>query len=368
MTQRRADAQVLPFDAAARATARAAGLRYVRDARPGIARVKHGKRFDYLDTKGHKLTKAADLARIRALAIPPAWTDVWICPYDNGHIQAVGRDARGRKQYRYHTRWSQARDVAKHSRMCEFAKRLQRVRSHCRQQLQGRVLTRDNVLSALLCIADITAIRVGNEEYARENSSFGLTTLRKRHVQVRGARVELCFRGKSGINRKLAFVDKQLALVVAQCRAMPGSQLFKFHDDDGVLRVVKSHHLNAYLRELIGEQFSIKDFRTWAATVRVAVELARAVPATSERAMRGAIMAAVRMASEHLGNTPAICRKSYVHPLIFEAYRQGRVLPSVPKLRVVVSAKLDVHHSYSRHESRVRRFLLELEAVPARAA
>ena len=289
---------------------------------------------------------------------------MWICPFDNGHIQAIGRDARGRKQYRYHARWSKARDVAKHSRMCEFAKRLQRVRTHCRAQLRSRTLTRDKVLSTLLCIADITAIRVGHEEYARENASFGLTTLRKRHVQVRGPRVELRFRGKSGISRNLVFVDRQLAMVVAQCRAMTGNKLFKYRDADGELRMVSAHHLNAYLRELIGEQFSVKDFRTWAATVRVAVELARSQPAASQRAMRTTILAAVRSAAEHLGNTPAICRKSYVHPLIFEAYSQGRVLPSVPKLRVVDA---DGSH-YVIHENRVRRFLLELEAAPTRRA
>jgi len=363
MTSRRAQrAQVVPFDAAGRATARAAGLRYVSDAEPGFTRVKKGKSFSYLDVKGHKLTRAADLQRIRALAIPPAWTDVWICAHEAGHIQAVGRDARGRKQYRYHARWSKARDMAKHARMCDFAKRLARVRAHCRAQLQARGLGRDKVLAALVCIADLTAIRVGHEEYTRENASFGLTTLRKRHVQVRGARVEMHFRGKSGIVRHLAFEDRKVADVVAQCRSAAGQHLFKFRDEKGVWRRVHADHVNAYLRGLMGQQFSLKDFRTWAATVRVAVELARSQPCSTQRAIKQTILAAVRQAAEHLGNTPAICRKSYVHPLIFEAYQQGRVLPKTPKLR-------DVKLTYARHESCVRRFLLELMSAPqARAA
>jgi DNA topoisomerase-1 len=351
-----------PLDADARATAKAAGLAYVSDAQPGITRVLSRGKFSYKNARGQKLTRAAELNRIRALAVPPAWTQVWICPIANGHIQAVGRDARGRKQYRYHARWSAARDLAKHTRMCDFARRLQRVRAHCRTQLQAPGLTRDKVLSALLCIVDITAIRVGNEEYARENASFGLTTLRKRHVRVRGGQVVLHFRGKSGIVRHLAFSDSKLAQVVAQCRATGSGHLFKYHDEKGVLRRVHSQHLNSYLRNLIGEQFSVKDFRTWSATVRVAVDLARSQPASTQRAIRQTILSAVRQAALHLGNTPAICRKSYVHPLIFEAFAKGHVLPNTPKLR-------DVNESYARHEKRVRRFLLELtERLQARAA
>lgn len=349
------------LEAESRATARAAGLSYVSDSDPGIARVRKRGKFHYLTAQGRELTDAAELARIRALAIPPAWTQVWICPSARGHIQAVGRDARGRKQYRYHARWSKARDMAKHARMCDFASRLQHVRNHCRSALQGRGLTRDKVLSALLCIVDITAIRVGNEEYARDNASFGLTTLRKRHVRVRGGQVELHFRGKSGVTRHVAFADPKLAAVVAQCRATRGQHVFKYRDDNGVLRRVQSHHLNSYLRMLIGEQFSVKDFRTWAATVRVAVDLARSQRVSTQRAIRQTIMAAVRQAAQHLGNTPAICRKSYVHPLIFEAYAKGQVLPSVRKLR-------EVTESYACHEKRVRRFLLDLTQELARAA
>lgn len=354
MTRR--GSNVIALDAEARATARAAGLRYVSDAQPGIRRVRKRKLFRHLDAQGRPITQARELDRIRRLAVPPAWTDVWICPFETGHIQATGRDARGRKQYRYHAAWSKARDEAKHARMCEFAARLSHVRAHCARLLRRRGTSREKVLAALVRVVDLTAIRVGNEEYARENDSFGLTTLRIRHARIRGSRVELRFRGKSGILRRLYFRDRAIANVFAHCRALGGPQLFKFRDESDRVRRIHSSHVNAFLRELIGDSFSIKDFRTWAATVCAAVELSRAEPAHTKRAVRQQLMAAVSKAAEHLGNTPSICRKSYIHPLIMDAYERGRVLPCAPQKAALPTVNVEYH----AHEQRVRRFLLSL--------
>jgi DNA topoisomerase-1 len=348
---------VVALDAQARAVARAAGLRYVNDAQPGFTRTRRRKQFDYADARGTPIRRASDLARIRALAIPPAWTDVWICPVERGHIQATGRDARGRKQYRYHAAWSKARDDAKHARMCDFAAGLRSLRSHCDRLLRTRQHTREKVLAALVRIVDLTAIRVGHEEYTRMNDSFGLTTLRRRHARVRGSRVELRFRGKSGILRHVWFEDPALARVIASCRASHGPQLFTYRDECGRLRRIDANHVNAFLREHMGRDYSIKDFRTWAATVCVAVELGRGDPASTQRATRQQLMAAIRTAAEHLGNTPAVCRKSYVHPLIIDAHARGQVLVAGPRLvRAATGALLGYHG----HEQSVRTFLLSL--------
>ncbi|MET0390879.1 MAG: DNA topoisomerase IB [Polyangiales bacterium] len=360
MTLRAASAAVIAFDAQSRAAARSAGLRYVSDGTPGIRRQRKRGKFSFSDARGQRITRAAELARIRALAIPPAWTDVWICPSEHGHIQATGRDARGRKQYRYHAKWSKARDNAKHARMCDFASRLNHVRAHCQQLLATRGLTRQRVLAALIRVVDLTSIRVGHEEYARDNDSFGLTTLRVRHARVRGAKIALRFRGKSGILRELTIEDQALATIVRQCLALRGPQLFKYRDEQGRLRRVNASHVNTFLRDLIGHEYSIKDFRTWAATVCVAVELGRSQKVSTQRAMRQQLTAAVKIAAGHLGNTPAICRKSYIHPLILDAYADGRVL-SVPRLQAVAAATASMSlTAYHIHEERVRRFLLAL--------
>jgi DNA topoisomerase-1 len=342
-----------------RAAARSAGLRYVDDARPGIRRERKRATFRYFDTSGQRIVDSRRLARIRSLAIPPAWTAVWICPHDDGHLQCTGRDARGRKQYRYHRRWSEVRDAAKHGRICAFAAELDALRAHCRSQLRTRGLTRDKVLAALLCVVDRTAIRVGNEEYTRDNASFGLTTLRTRHARVRGSRVELRFRGKSGVARRLNFQDPALARVVAGCRALGGPHLFQYRDERGRKHNVDSAQLNRYLRTLVGPMFSVKDFRTWAATVRVAVELRGSGPAPSQRAARQQLLAAIRNAAEHLGNTASICRKSYIHPLIMRAYLEGKTLPA-PR---TAAASVGDHRA---HELAVRRFLLRLIRDAAR--
>jgi DNA topoisomerase-1 len=345
---------VLALQAQSRAAAKAAGLRYVDDRRPGLQRERKRKLFSYFDAAGRRITDARVLERLRSLAIPPAWTDVWICPHENGHIQATGRDARGRKQYRYHKAWSEARDAEKHGRICQFAAKLVEVRAHCRAQLATRGLNRDKVMAALLCIVDLTAIRVGHEEYARDNDSFGLTTLRTRHARVRGSHVELRFRGKSGIARKLEFDDAALATVVAACRALGGPQLFQYRDEKGRTRKVDANQLNAHLRSLVGAKYSVKDFRTWAATVCVAVELRSYGVAATQRAAKKQLLEAIRRAADHLGNTPSICRKSYVHPLIMGAYLEGKTLPRQR------GAKLDPAAGYHAHELHVRRFLLRL--------
>jgi DNA topoisomerase-1 len=344
---------VFALEVQSRAAARSAGLRYVDDAVPGIRRERKRRVFHYFDAKGRRIVDERLLARIRALAIPPAWTAVWICPYEDGHLQCTGRDARGRKQYRYHRRWSEVRDAAKHGRICAFAEKLEAVRAHCRSQLRTRGLTRDKVLAAMLCVVDRTAIRIGNEEYTRDNASFGLTTLRTRHARVRGSRVELRFRGKSGVQRHLSFEDPALAKVIAACRALGGPRLFQYRDEHGRKHNVDSAQLNRYLRTLAGPNFSVKDFRTWAATVRVAVELRGCGPAQSERAARKQLLVAIRSAAEHLGNTPSICRKSYIHPLIMNAYIAGKTLPAP---RTAAASASD----YRAHELAVRRFLLRL--------
>lgn len=311
----------------ARRAARAAGLRYADDTQPGLRRMRKGNGFTYTDAHGRTMRDAATLARIRSLAIPPAWNEVWISPYANGHIQATGRDARGRKQYRYHNAWSEKRNRDKHERICEFARLMPKLREHCRRQLRKPGLERETVLAALLRIVDLTGLRVGNEEYARANNSFGLTTLRARHAKVQGEHVELRFRGKSGVQRCVRFRDKRIAKLISDCRALRGRQLFYFRDASGSLCAVRSDHLNAYLRALTAPHYSVKDFRTWSATVMVALDLRERGIASSQRQGRKMVLEAVRTAAEYLGNTPSVCRSSYVHPALFEAYFDGQVLP-----------------------------------------
>jgi DNA topoisomerase I len=320
-------AATLQLRAQSRRAARAAGLRYVDDARPGLQRARKGSGFAYRDAQGRAVRDSETLARIRSLAIPPAWTEVWISPHANGHIQATGRDARGRKQYRYHTAWSATRNRDKHARICEFARLMPKLRAHCRRQLRKPGLARETVLAALLRIVDLTGLRVGNEEYARSNNSFGLTTLRARHARVRGNEVELRFRGKSGVQRCVRFRDARIAKLISDCRALRGRQLFYYHDEDGARCAVRSDHLNTYLRGLTEPRYSVKDFRTWSATVMVALDLRERGVGSSQRQSKKMVLEAVRSAAEYLGNTPAVCRSSYVHPGLFEAYFAGHVLP-----------------------------------------
>ena len=303
-------------------SARLAGLRYVSETGLGIRRRRAGRGFVYLNGHG-PIREEPTLARIRALVIPPAWRDVWICPTPSGHIQAVGRDARGRKQYRYHARWRQTRDESKYTRMLAFARALPRIRARVDADLGRRGLPREKVLATIVRLLETTLVRVGNEEYARANRSFGLTTLRDRHVDVDGAAVRFEFRGKGGKEHAVDVRDPRVARIVRRLQDLPGQELFQYVDDEGVRRSVDSGDVNAYLREISGEDFTAKDFRTWAGTVLCARLLAERPPASSTREATRNITRAIARVAERLGNTPAISRKCYVHPTLLEAYQQG---------------------------------------------
>jgi DNA topoisomerase-1 len=310
-------------EAEGRASAQAAGLRYSADARPGITRRRAGRGFGYSRPDGTPVHDEVSLARIRALAIPPAWTDVWICADPVGHLQATGRDAKGRKQYRYHARWRAGRDDAKFEGLIDFARVLPRIRKRCEADLARPGLSREKVLAAVVRLLETTLIRVGNDEYARLNRSFGLTTLRTRHATVTGTRVRFRFRGKSGRQHEVGLRDRRLASVVRRCQDLPGQELFQYLGDDGEPHDVASDDVNAYLREVSGADVTAKDFRTWAGTVLAFRALRALDPGGDERAARRNVVEAVRFTSDRLGNTPAVARRSYVHPAVLEAYLEG---------------------------------------------
>jgi DNA topoisomerase-1 len=312
-----------------RGAALAAGLAYVADERPGLRRRRAGKGFQYLGLDGRTIRDPATLSRIRALAIPPAWREVWICPSDRGHIQATGRDARGRKQYRYHPRFRAVRDEAKYGRMLAFARALPRVRGRVARDLGASGMPRARVLASLVRLLETTLIRVGNEEYARKNRSFGLTTLRRTHASVEGPRVRFRFRGKSGKDHVVSVRDRRLAAIVAECRQLPGTALFQYVDAAGRRRRVDSDDVNAYLREITGRDFTAKDFRTWASTVLAARALEKSDTAPTKAAAKRTVVSAVTAVADRLGNTAAICRKSYVHPAVVEAYLDGSLAPGL---------------------------------------
>jgi DNA topoisomerase-1 len=302
---------------------KAAGLTYVTDFDPGIRRRTAGHGFSYKDAAGDPVTDEPTLDRIRALVIPPAWTDVWICPSPRGHIQATGRDAKGRKQYRYHARWRQTRDAHKYDRLIAFGRALPRLRARVEHDLGLRNLPREKVLAAVVRVMEITLIRVGNEEYARANRSFGLTTLRDRHATIEGRHAEFEFRGKSGKVHRTGFSDPRLARVVKACQDVPGQRLFQYRDDSGDHRAVESADVNAYLREAMGEDFSAKDFRTWAGTIAAARALALTGTCDSTAEAKRRIGVCVKAVAGLLGNTAAVTRQAYIHPAVLEAYRTG---------------------------------------------
>jgi DNA topoisomerase-1 len=310
--------------------AKVAGLRYVHDDRPGIRRVRRGKGFRYLAPDGSVARDPETLQRIRSLAIPPAWTDVWICPLAQGHIQATGRDARGRKQYRYHPRWREARDETKYDRMVAFGLALPKIRARVEADLALPGLPRPKVLAGVVRLLETTHIRVGNEEYARANGSFGLTTLRNGHVRVAGATLRFCFRGKSGIRHAVDLHDRRLARLVRRCQDLPGEELFQYLDDDGAPRDIDSDDVNAYLQEVAGAEFTAKDFRTWAGTVLAAWELRQCEPCTCKTQGQRRVVAAVEAVARRLGNTRAVCRKCYVHPAVIDAYLDGTLPRELP--------------------------------------
>ena len=306
-----------------------AGLQYVSDDRPGYTRAAKNGDFEYLDTAGKRIRDEQRLVRIKRLAIPPAWTDVWICPSTNGHIQATGRDARRRKQYRYHDRWREIRDENKFGRLAAFAQALPKIRQRIAKDMKLPGLSRQKVLATVVRLLERTFIRVGNEEYARENKSFGLTTMKNRHVKVRGQNVRFRFRGKSGRQHEVDVADRRIAKIVAKCQELPGQDLFQFVSDNGEVQDVTSQDVNDYLREITGEDFTAKDFRTWAGTLLAVLALNAQDRSETKKQAKANVKAAVCAVAELLGNTPAICRKCYVHPAVFEAYLTKTGIPGM---------------------------------------
>ena len=311
--------------------ARAARLRYVSDSKPGIRREVRGDSFTYFDVKNDEITDEKTVGRIRALAIPPAYTDVWICPQENGHIQATARDARGRKQYRYHARWRATRDEAKYDRMLAFANALPKLRARVESDLSRRGIPREKVLAAVVKLLETTNIRVGNEEYARDNEHYGLTTLRNEHADVQGQKVNFRFVGKSGKAHDITLRDSRLARIVAKCQEIEGQELFTYLDDDGKPHSLHSEDVNEYIHETVGGAFTAKDFRTWSGTILCALRLAEFTGDCTEREAKKNITAAIKQVSEQLGNTPAVCRKCYVHPAILDKYLAGTLAQDLKK-------------------------------------
>jgi DNA topoisomerase-1 len=325
-----------------REAAEAAGLTYVSDERPGIRRRRAGTGFSYLDPKGTKVTEPRTLKRIRRLAIPPAWTEVWICPTPNGHIQATGRDAKGRKQYRYHPAFREVRDSTKYERVLAFAQSLPALRAKIREHMALRGLPREKVLATVVYLLENTLIRVGNDDYARQNRSYGLTTLKDRHVEVDGAELRFAFKGKSGKTWNLSFRDRRVAKIVKACQELPGQELFQYVDGDGNRQDVTSGDVNAYLREISGQDVTAKDFRTWAGTVLAALALREFEAFDSQAKAKKNVRAAIERVASRLGNTPTICRKCYVHPEILSSYMETAAMPLELKEQVESALRDDL--------------------------
>lgn len=309
------------------ASAEAASLRYVTDETPGIRRRKRGERFAYVTSDGSTVTDESTLGRIKALAIPPAWSEVWICPSPNGHLQATGRDARGRKQYRYHPRWRKVRDAIKYDRLVAFAEALPRIRERVDRDISLPGMPREKVVATVVRLLEETRIRVGNEEYRKQNKSFGLTTLQDRHVRVQGSKVRFHFRGKHGKVHDVELSDHRLARTVQRCRDVPGQELFQYVDADGQRHDVTSGDVNAYLREIGGGDFTAKDFRTWAGTLLAARFFRACEPCESEKDGKKSVVRCVEVVAAELGNTVAVCRKCYIHPAVIEAFLHGALAP-----------------------------------------
>ena len=310
-------------------SAKAAGLRYVTDAKPGIQRKRSGKGFRYLDASGAPVRDKETLARIRSLVIPPAWQRVWICPTSNGHLQATGRDAKGRKQSRYHPRWREVRDETKYERMMLFGRALPAIREHVDHDLALPAMPRSKILATIVRLMETTFIRIGNEEYARGNQSYGLTTMRNKHVAVSGSTVHFEFNGKSGVRHTIDLNDRRLARIVKQCRDLPGYELFQYVDENGERHSIGSADVNDYLREIAGDYFTAKDFRTWAGTVLATAMLREFEPFESETQAKKNVVEAIKAVAKRLGNTPSVCRKCYVHPAVIDSYLGGRMMQTL---------------------------------------
>jgi DNA topoisomerase-1 len=312
-------------------SAQAAGLRYVTDAMPGIRRKRHGRGFSYLDPDGNVIRERAMIRRFQALVIPPAWTDVWICPDPDGHLQVTARDGRGRKQYRYHVSFRERRDGIKFERMLALSDVLQRIRERVEHDIALPGLPRTKVMATVVWLLERTLIRVGTHEYAKANKSFGLTTLRRRHVQIDGSTLQFDFRGKSGVVHTVAVTDRRIARIVQRCAELPGYELFQFVDDAGQRQSVQAEDVNAYLREIAGREVTAKDFRTWAGTMLTAEALRDMGVAPSRRQAEQNVLRAIDRTASRLGNTRSVCRKYYIHPTLISAYLNGDVLPPAPK-------------------------------------
>jgi DNA topoisomerase I len=337
-----------------------AGLVYVTDGVAGIRRKRSGKGWAYYAPDGARIADRGQRRRIGALVIPPAWTDVWICPDPKGHIQATARDARGRKQYRYHPMYRAARDTSKFGRILEFSEVLPQIREQVERDLRARDLTRRQILATVVRLLDRTLIRVGNDEYARENRSFGLTTLRGRHVEIKGAELRFSFRGKSGVQHTVAINDRRLARIVRQCVDLPGHELFKYLDAAGKRQTVASDDVNAYLRSITGRDITAKDFRTWGGTMLAAQQLRSVGPASSKREAERNIVGVIDTVAERLGNTRAVCRKYYVHPGLLTAYLDGRVAPAAAAKPVKPARSAKPTPALRREEVAVLQLLQEV--------
>ncbi len=314
-------------------SAKEAGLRYVDVTGPGITRHRAGKGFSYRDAAGNRITDKRTRDRIASLAIPPAWNDVWICPFENGHIQATGRDAKNRKQYRYHPRWREVRDETKYERMLQFGQALPRIRERVDADLRRNGLPREKVLAAIVQLLETTLIRVGNDQYAKTNKSFGLTTMRDRHVDIHGTTLEFTFRGKSGIQHEIELHNPRLAKIVKRCQDLPGQELFQYVDENGQRHTLGSDDVNLYLREITGQDFTAKDFRTWAGTILAAQALSEFEAVDTDTLAKKNVVSAIESVAARLGNTTTICRKCYVHPAVIDAYFAGDTVETV-KTRV----------------------------------
>jgi DNA topoisomerase I len=312
-------------------SAKSAGLRYVTDVGPGIRRKKVGSGMSYLAPDGTMIRDAETLCRIKSLAIPPAWRNVWICPIAHGHVQATGLDAKGRKQYRYHSRWREVRDETKYDRMLVFGRVLPRIRRRVVRDLARPGLPREKILAAIVRLLETTLIRVGNEEYAQQNDSFGLTTMRDRHVDVSGDMLKFEFRGKSGIAHAIDLTDRRLAKIVKQSQDLPGYELFQYIDERGARRSIDASDVNAYLQEIAGEEFTAKDFRTWAGTVLAARALQEFQAADSQAQAKRNVVQAIESVAKRLGNTKAVCRKCYIHPAVINLYMDGLLLQTLTR-------------------------------------
>lgn len=350
--------QVLPV-----ASAEEAGLRHVTDAEPGIRRVRAGEGFHYLGVDGKRIRDRAELARVASLGIPPAWTDVWICPRRDGHLQATGRDARGRKQYRYHQRFREVRDETKYHRLLAFAAALPGIRGRVEDDLAQPGLSRGRVLATVVRLLETTLIRVGNGEYARSNDSYGLTTLRDEHVEIQGASLRFSFRGKSGREHCIDLRDARLARIVKRCQDLPGEELFQYLDEAGERRCVHSGDVNQYLREVSGQEFTAKDFRTWAGTVLAAEQLAAIGAAATAREVKRNVVAAIDAVAVRLGNTRAVCRRCYIHPAVLDAYAAGALTPPPPPERRAAAGE-GGQQGLRPHEAWVVALLEENLAAP----